>query len=190
MEWQGRVSTPPFAQTERLSPPLLSGEGRAAGRELAGRRNASWRSPGLLHAGAGPGESRGGVEGVRSILVPFVFLLLYPALTLAQPDLQIAGKIAFISTVRELFFCCNNFLKCVLFNQKGGRHGLVERSFQDVSQFHCPDGRCIHLYDSDRTMERGAVYLWNHARRSMVYGIPVSVEERRKVKWREFGEPI
>ena len=26
--------------------------------------------------------------------VPFVFLLLYPALALAQPDLQIAGKTA------------------------------------------------------------------------------------------------
>ena len=26
--------------------------------------------------------------------VPFVFLLLYPALTLAQPDLRIAGRIA------------------------------------------------------------------------------------------------
>ena len=63
-------------------------------------RVASAASPLAPHNRRGWGGREGlrvfreGWAGLWGGFVPFVFLLLYPALTLAQPDLQVAGRIA------------------------------------------------------------------------------------------------
>ena len=89
-----------FQPVRNGRPHPLTGAGSSVQSVPSVGRVASAASPLAPHNRRGWGSRVGfrafreGWTGLWGGFVPFVFLLLYPALALAQPDLQIAGKTA------------------------------------------------------------------------------------------------